>query len=57
MVNKEYGLKIKIKKLFQLEKILKAQSDLIIKQLIKKLTDSVKIFKINIIILCVASQA
>jgi hypothetical protein len=57
MVNKEYGLRIKIKKLFQLEKILKEQSDLIIKQLIKKLTDSVKIFKINIIILCVASQA
>jgi hypothetical protein len=57
MVNKEYGLRIKIKKLLQLEKILKAQSDLIIKQLIKKLTDSVKIFKINIIILCVASQA
>jgi hypothetical protein len=57
MANKEYGLRIKIKKLFQLEKNLKAQSDLIIKQLIKKLTDSVKIFKINIIILCVASQA
>jgi hypothetical protein len=57
MVNKEYSLSIKIKKLFQLEKILKAQSDLIIKQLIKKLTVSVKIFKINIIILCVASQA
>ena len=57
MVNKEYSLSIKIKKLFQLEKILKAQSDLIIKQLIKKLTVLVKIFKINIIILCVASQA